>query len=115
MTNGIIALTSFGSAGFPKNIKNNYPNNSKIQYWAPEVLKKQAIDSKADLWSMGILYYKLLFGKFPFDSQSLLLDTGADTRKEKMLRIIEHHAGRLNTHNPENEISTESINLLYGL
>ena len=116
VNNGMISLTGFSSAGHPKHINNNrFPNNSKIQYWAPEVLKKQTIDSKADLWSMGVVYYQLLFGKFPFDSQSLLYDTGLDTKKEKMIRIIENHAGKLKTHDPDNEISTESINLLYCL
>lgn len=112
---GTIAITGFSSAGHPKTTKNSFPNNSKIQYWAPEILKKQNVDSKVDLWSLGIIFYYFLFGKFPFDSQTLLYDTGLDTKKEKMLRIVENNSGRLDTHNLVNEISTEAINLLYCL
>ena len=33
---------------------------------APEVLKKKIHDYKVDLWSLGILLFVMLFGRFPF-------------------------------------------------
>ncbi len=34
---------------------------------APEIINKQGkYTSKADLWSIGICFYQLLFGKIPF-------------------------------------------------
>ena len=32
-------------------------------YMAPEVLKGQAYNTKADIWSIGTVFYELLFGK----------------------------------------------------
>lgn len=35
-------------------------------YIAPEILQNKNIDSRADLYSLGILLYRLVYGKFPF-------------------------------------------------
>ncbi len=33
---------------------------------APEILQKQSVDFRADLYSLGIILYRLVYGKFPF-------------------------------------------------
>jgi serine/threonine protein kinase len=33
---------------------------------APEIQKKQDYDEKCDIWSLGIIIYKMLFGEYPF-------------------------------------------------
>ena len=33
---------------------------------APEILKGEEYNYKEDLWSIGIIIYRLYFGKFPF-------------------------------------------------
>lgn len=35
-------------------------------YMAPEVLKGESYTSKTDVWSMGIVFYRMLFGKCPY-------------------------------------------------
>jgi len=35
-------------------------------YMAPEVLKGDPYTNKTDVWSMGIVFYKMLFGKCPY-------------------------------------------------
>lgn len=35
-------------------------------YMAPEVLTNQTYNNKADIWSLGVVYYEMLFGTFPF-------------------------------------------------
>lgn len=37
---------------------------------APEVMQTLPYDFKADLWSIGIVYYQLLFGNFPFEART---------------------------------------------
>ena len=39
---------------------------------APELLmsKESSYTNKADLWSIGVVFYQLLFGKNPFDSKN---------------------------------------------
>jgi calcium/calmodulin-dependent protein kinase I len=36
-------------------------------YVAPEILAHHPYDKKVDMWSIGIIAYLMLTGKFPFD------------------------------------------------
>ncbi len=42
------------------------------EYIAPEILRKEDIDHRIDLYSFGILLYKVLYGKFPFSGKDQL-------------------------------------------
>eukprot|EP00929_Paragymnodinium_shiwhaense_P003114 TRINITY_DN10350_c2_g1_i1.p1 TRINITY_DN10350_c2_g1~~TRINITY_DN10350_c2_g1_i1.p1 ORF type:complete len:511 (-),score=114.93 TRINITY_DN10350_c2_g1_i1:201-1733(-) len=48
------------------------------RYMAPEVLAGLTYDFRADLWSLGILLFVLLVGKFPFDIKEKVSQTGVD-------------------------------------
>jgi serine/threonine-protein kinase len=37
-----------------------------IMYMAPEVISDKKYDQSSDMWSVGIVAYILLTGKFPF-------------------------------------------------
>src|ERR1035437_1648763 len=39
------------------------------QYIAPELLRREAHDHRVDLYSFGILLYRVIYNKFPFDQQ----------------------------------------------
>ena len=39
---------------------------------APEVLSGQEYDNKADIWSIGTVFYELLFGKPPFTAGNMI-------------------------------------------
>lgn len=40
-------------------------------YMAPEVLKEEIYTLKADIWSLGVVLFEILFGFCPFESSSI--------------------------------------------
>eukprot|EP01017_Pseudomicrothorax_dubius_P008231 TRINITY_DN12683_c0_g1_i3.p1 TRINITY_DN12683_c0_g1~~TRINITY_DN12683_c0_g1_i3.p1 ORF type:complete len:491 (-),score=97.72 TRINITY_DN12683_c0_g1_i3:111-1523(-) len=40
-------------------------------YMAPEILKGHSYSTKADMWSLGVVFYELLFGVCPFEEKSI--------------------------------------------
>jgi len=43
-----------------------------IQYVSPEQVKGKNVDSRSDIWSLGIILYQMLCGKTPFESQNMI-------------------------------------------
>jgi serine/threonine protein kinase len=70
--NGVIKLGDFG---FCKNL-NSADEMTKTMlgspiYMAPEVLKGEIYSNKADIWSLGVVLYEMIFGQCPFQSNSI--------------------------------------------
>ncbi len=38
---------------------------------SPQILSKEPYNSKCDIWSVGVIFYELLFGKRPWKGQSI--------------------------------------------
>jgi serine/threonine-protein kinase ULK/ATG1 len=38
---------------------------------APEILAGQDYDNKVDIWSVGTVFYEMLFGKPPFTAENI--------------------------------------------
>lgn len=36
-------------------------------YMSPQVLKQKQYTAKTDVWSMGVIFYELLFGRLPYN------------------------------------------------
>ncbi len=68
-------------------------------YMAPEVLKQQRYDQKADLWSVGSVLFEMITGTTPFEGQNHM----------DLIRRMNHNSVRL----PKNlNVSTECKTLL---
>lgn len=67
----IVKLADFGFAKFqdsPNNLLESYCGTPITM--APEVLSKQGYTEKCDIWSLGVIMFKMLFGKYPFFPQN---------------------------------------------
>ena len=62
-----IKIIDFGIAKFTSSNKKEKGMTGTLYYMAPEVIK-QNYDYKCDIWSVGVILYILLTGKYPFDS-----------------------------------------------
>lgn len=67
---------------------------------APEILKKENYNVKSDMWSLGVILYNLLTGKYPYNGRS----------KEELIRNLNDK----NYNIPEN-LSNKCFKLLNGL
>ena len=50
-------------------------------YMAPEIFKKSVYDNKVDVWAIGVLMFRMLFGDFPFKSNSLTMQVSTWSTK----------------------------------
>ena len=63
-----VKLTDYGCSKRLSSLSKSFckTNQGTISYMAPEILKNQVYNYKCDLWSLGIILYRLFFGKSPF-------------------------------------------------
>lgn len=88
MKNDIIKIIDFGFA-----VKCNRDSYQKLfcgtpSYMAPELLNKEKyIPYYSDIWSLGVLFYSMLYGRFPFDRKDKYLLEDNDDFFEKITVI----------------------------
>lgn len=70
---------------------------------APEILSNQSYTNKADLWSVGVTFYQLLFGDYPFNGMS---------EQELRSNIARSNGNNLPIPRHKNNISYECEDLL---
>ena len=58
--------------GFAKHIQNelNQDIRGTAEYIAPELLRKEKHDHRVDLYSLGILLYRIVYNSFPFETKN---------------------------------------------
>ncbi|OFI07674.1 serine/threonine-protein kinase PrkC [Clostridium acetireducens DSM 10703] len=69
---GIVKVTDFGIAKASNSV--TITNSSKVMgsahYFSPEQAKGSYVDSKTDIYSLGVVIYEMVTGKVPFDGES---------------------------------------------
>lgn len=69
--NGVIKVADFG---FCKEMLKDEMTQTMVGspiYMAPEVLKGSVYDNRADIWSLGVILYEMLYGFCPFEESSI--------------------------------------------
>lgn len=62
-------IADFGFAKPLNKLKNEMNVGTPI-YMSPETLIKSQYNSKTDIWSLGVVFYELLYGKHPWIAQT---------------------------------------------
>lgn len=67
-TDGSVRLSDFGAAYIGDRSRITDPGDmiGTVYYMAPEALRSEPLDGRADIWSFGVLVYEMLAGRLPF-------------------------------------------------
>mmetsp|Transcript_101400 Transcript_101400/g.158375 ORF Transcript_101400/g.158375 Transcript_101400/m.158375 type:complete len:486 (+) Transcript_101400:33-1490(+) len=64
--NQTVKLCDFGLSGRRSGTKKLHGNYGTAPFMCPEMLLRSEYDEKADIWSLGVIAYVLIFGCFPY-------------------------------------------------
>ncbi len=72
LENGMIKVTDFGIARFSRSETRTLSDSTigSVHYISPEQARGDVTDDKADLYSVGVMFYEMLTGKLPFTADS---------------------------------------------
>ena len=72
LENGTIKVTDFGIARFSRSETRTLSDTAigSVHYISPEQARGDVTDDKADLYSVGVMFYEMLTGKLPFTADS---------------------------------------------
>lgn len=98
-----IKISDFGFAKFLPNTDLTSSYCGTPLYMAPEVLSRKSYDSKADLWSLGVLLYEMMMGK-------KMIETNQMYELQDFLQNYNHH--QLDFTSGHYQFSTELTDLI---
>lgn len=69
--NGRVKVSDFGLSGFINHGSFTNEHKGTLSYLAPEVCQRGFFDPfKSDIWSLGVLFYRMFTSNFPFEGKS---------------------------------------------
>ncbi len=95
---GYVKLLDFGLARTSNNPDPNrkktdpYTIRGTVFYMSPEQLRGMILDSRSDIWSMGVMLYELISGKLPFEGASAA-DIAASILKSEAQPLMRRDGG----------------------
>ena len=90
---GTVKIIDFGStkvAGISDIYANNEGVVGTLQYSSPEYFVNEPITSRVDIFSLGVITYQMLSGKFPYGQNVSRAHTTLEQRKLRYLPLNEH-------------------------
>ncbi len=102
LPSGNIKVTDFGIARFSRTETKTLTENAigSVHYISPEQAKGEFTDERADIYSLGVVFYELLAGRVPFESDSAV---------SVALMQINDEPRRITELNPDIPIGLEQI------
>ncbi|KAI0776388.1 kinase-like domain-containing protein [Irpex lacteus] len=82
-------LSDFGTSQDMLNSRTRSGNTGTLEYASPESLPSPTtgllsqVDSKSDMWSLGMILHKMLFFRLPYQHSSDSLDKSKDSRRDE--------------------------------
>ena len=73
LQNGQAKIADFGFSRFTEDSEEIFMMVTLLGsplYMAPQILKKQPYTVKCDIWSLGIMFYQMLFAVFPWPANT---------------------------------------------
>ena len=78
ISDGVIKISDFSFAKVLSSGDKNEPHQHSLvgtPFYTPlQILEAREYSSKCDIWSMGVMFYQMLFGRFPFVWKALAND-----------------------------------------
>ena len=69
---GNLVITDFGFARYTDNENMLNTLCGSPMYMAPEIMLKKRYNNKSDLWSVGVIFFEVLFGTTPYKAKNMI-------------------------------------------
>jgi serine/threonine protein kinase len=91
LPDGAVKIADFGAAILAKNDETQLTGVGSPSYMSPEQVSNDTLSYQTDIYSLGVVMYKLLTGRLPFE---------ADTNYGLTHKILNEDAPSVRTHRP---------------